>query len=79
MKNLFWSLGLVFCSISICNAQKVFVTEYENQAAVKVFAVDYENQADLLVYKVNYENQVGKNNTTNTKKLSIYSKITIKS
>ena len=25
MKNLFWSLGLVFCSISICNAQKVFV------------------------------------------------------
>lgn len=62
MKNLFWSLSLVFCSISFCNAQKVFVTEYENQAAVKVYAVDYENQADLLVYKVNYENQAGKNN-----------------
>ena len=62
MKNIVGSLILVFSSITVCKAQKVFSVNYENQADVKVFVVDYENQADLLVYKVNYENQAGKNN-----------------
>ena len=57
MKNIVGSLILVFSSITVCKAQKVFSVNYENQADVKVFVVDYENQADLLVYKVKYENQ----------------------
>jgi len=44
------------------NAQKVFSTQYANQADVKVYVVKYENQADLKVYKVKYENQAGDNN-----------------
>ena len=59
MKNIICCLILVFSSISVCKAQKVFSVEYENQADVKVFVVDYENQADLKVYFVKYENQAG--------------------
>lgn len=51
---------LMLCQIG--NAQKVFSTQYANQAEVKVFVVKYENQADLKVYKVKYENQAGDNN-----------------
>ena len=44
------------------SAQKVFSTQYANQADVKFYVVQYENQADLKVYKVKYENQAGENN-----------------
>ena len=50
------------CISSFVNAQKVFSTQYSNQAEIKVFVVKYENQADLKVFKVKYENQVGENN-----------------
>ncbi len=35
MKNIIWSLILVFSSVSVCKAQKVFSVEYENQAEWK--------------------------------------------
>ena len=54
-------IAFVFVS-SFANAQKVFSTQYSNQAEIKVFVVKYENQADLKVFKVKYENQVGENN-----------------
>jgi len=40
------------CISSLANAQKVFSTQYSNQAEIKVFVVKYENQADLKVFKV---------------------------
>ena len=40
------------CLSSFAHAQKVFSTQYANQAEIKVFVVKYENQADLKVYKV---------------------------
>jgi len=56
-------LTLVLLTLfQVGNAQKVFSTQYDNQADVKVFVVKYENQADLKVYKVKYENQAGENN-----------------
>ena len=51
-------------------SQKIFSTDYENQADVKVFVVQYENQADLKVYFVKYENQSGWFN--NSKKHLMY-------
>jgi hypothetical protein len=55
---------VVFLFFAVClksHAQKVFSTQYDNQADVKVFVVDYENEADLKVYKVKYSNQTTKN------------------
>lgn len=51
---------VVFSSFCV-QGQKVFSTDYANQADVKVFVVRYENQADLNVFKVKYENQAGQN------------------
>ena len=44
-------------SMGFIHAQKVFSTQYANQAEVKVFVVKFENQADLKVFKVKYKNQ----------------------
>lgn len=57
MKTRYVMLVVCWMCTITANAQKIYSTEYENQAQINVYVVDYPNQADLLVYKVDYENQ----------------------
>jgi hypothetical protein len=54
MKYTYLILALSIAAYSSF-AQKVHISNYENQADIKVFEVKYESQADLKVYKVKYK------------------------
>jgi len=62
MKKWVFLFIIMIATQNIVTAQKLFSTNYQNQADVLVFVVAHENQADLKVYRVDYPNQAADNN-----------------
>ena len=56
-KTIIFFTFFIFSFSIAAKAQKMFSTQYANQADLNVFVVKYQNQADLKVFKVNYQNQ----------------------